>query len=25
MALQLGQRALQYLKVAPEMAGTPLI
>jgi nanoRNase/pAp phosphatase (c-di-AMP/oligoRNAs hydrolase) len=24
-ALQLGQRALQYLKVAPEMAGTPLI
>lgn len=25
MALQLGQQALRYLKVAPEMAGTPLI
>jgi nanoRNase/pAp phosphatase (c-di-AMP/oligoRNAs hydrolase) len=25
MALQLGQRALQYLKITPEMAGKPLI
>lgn len=25
VALQLGQQALQYLKVSPEMAGTPLI
>ena len=25
MALQLGQQVLQYLKISPEMAGTPLI